>query len=1028
MNHKIAGDDAALLFKAKTLTVISSTDSSQGLAISSAGSTDTKNTVVEFTDGITVTKGTISLSGTATGTAGLASKEITLAGATTGDANITVGSRGVLGYDLNKKGAAATDPAQGTPKNLANYSDIKVGANGKISAKGTDGKTVINAGNLTINKDGTLNTEQGDTDADDHVVLNLVTGELNDGTITTVASGGLTVKFAEGVFVKSSAHVDKKLTLTKGTLTLGSDITLSGEGKLVVANDGAELTVTAAGAGITLTNGAAYAPKDVETAKAVAGKLPLTIGANGVLDFGANETNLDKLTFGTNAAIASNQIGLDAAGIIKGDTLSLTEELGTAGIVSGKTVNLGKKDGAEVAFATSTFKVGSNLNVGTNTKAKDVVLTAGDVAAINKAHANDGPNMDNNIKADALAQTGSFGTVEGVTDGTLTIDASDGKLDVVNGTWTNNNVHVVLGGDNEVDLNVGAADTTNKTAAKLVFDNGSKLEIKKGTISVGNDDNKVLSAELDISALEGENLKFTSGSIVATEKGTIKAKQNLIDAVLAQTNAKLEIGNAGTLEIIDGIKIDADKLTTTDEGQKLHFNGASGKLATLKSDSVTINNATGANVNIGEHGVIEANTLTLNNNDGTYQDVTLDEGKFVVKQTLTSDGSDLKATLAKANTTLELGKIVEKGDYSELARASGSVGLDLDLTSGSKVNVVGGQWGLQDVTVTNGTVTVGNDTEKYDANDKLISAQVSGGKLALEAGKVEVKEGSSATFTELFTTNGANTTVNGVLTVVGKHNAAVTTPTPAKENYGASINNTVEVTGANAKLVIGKTALGSIADYQDAGAGIKYTTDVDPLFTNNGKVTLTKFGTLELQFDKSTQFSLNDLASLRKGVTGETDSLEAGFISIGNASLTDSVVSGGTITAENLEKIKDFKDIVIQDIANATVTDVDSSTVVTGNVGNIQAKTNVSEVKIGQATLNKANDKNQFAVNANGKQVDLVVKEGGYLHLVNDGKAKNITLANGSTPTQKTNLVVKGKADGQTIVGFPTQISVKQNM
>ena len=109
------------------------------------------------------------------------------------------------------------------------------------------------------------------------------------------------------------------------------------------------------------------------------------------------------------------------------------------------------------------------------------------------------------------------------------------------------------------------------------------------------------------------------------------------------------------------------------------------------------------------------------------------------------------------------------------------------------------------------------------------------------------------------------------MTVVGKHNAAVTTPTPAKENYGASINNEVAVTGANAKLVIGTTALGSIKSYKASGEGIEYTADVDPLFGTGGKATLTQFGTLELQFAENTKFSLNDLASLRKGVTGETE-------------------------------------------------------------------------------------------------------------------------------------------------------------
>ena len=1014
--NKIAGSN--ITFTGANLSI---SGTGAGLLVS-GGATATATAI--FNE-VTINEGTLKLAGNATsGTGTVEAKKIILSGAATNDANLVLGANTVLGYDLDDKGAADAKPNAGQPFDLANYTNLDLAKNGKlaVAAAAANGGAIVNAGKLSITGGSTVVVESGGTTSDT-AVINLVSGVLNDGTITTTANNLLTINFASGDFIDSGNDVKKELTLTKGTLNLATDITLSGEGQLVVANNGDAIKSTGA-KGITLTNKAAYAPKDVATAKAVAGKLPLTIGEKGVLDFGSTAANLDKLTFNAtaNAAPSDTKIGLADTGIIKGDTLSLTKKLGADGIVSGKTVNLGDSGAAQSDITVGKIHSSQTLNIGKDVKAKEIVLTAGDVAAINKAH-KDVQNEATQkalIKADALAASGSFGTVEGVTEGTLTIDASSGKLDVVNGTWTNNNVKVVLGGTNAATLTVGAVDSTlgsNKTAAKLVFDNGSKLEITKGTISVGSSDTKVLSAELDISALEGENLKFTSGSIVATEKGTIKAKQNLIDAVLAQTNAKLQIGNAGTLEIIDGLEIDADKLTTSDAGQKLHFNGASGKLATLKSDSVTINKATGTNVNIGEHGVIEANTLTLNNEDnGTLKAVTLDSGSFIVKETLTSDGSDLKATLGSAKTVLQLGKIVDKGDYSELASASGSSTLDLDLTAGAKVNVVGGQWGLQDVTVTNGTVTVGNATAQYDANDKLISAQVSGGKLALEAGKVEVKEGSSAQFTELFTKTGATTTVNGVLTVVGKHNAAVTTPTPAKENYGASINNTVEVTGANAKLVIGTTALGSINGYKASGEGIDYKANVDPLFGTGGKANLTKFGTLELQFAEGTKFSLNDLASLRKGVTDSATALDSGFISIGNASLTDSVVSGGTITAENLEKIKDFKDIVIQDIANATVTGVDSNTVVTGNVGNIQANANVSKVQIGQATLNKANENNQFAVDANGKQVDLAVNEGGYLHLVNDGEAKNITLANGFSATQKTNLVVKGKANGQTTI------------
>ncbi|MCK0514981.1 autotransporter outer membrane beta-barrel domain-containing protein [Anaerobiospirillum sp. NML120448] len=1015
---------AAIEFTANNLTIATSA-AANGLTIT--GQSGNKSVDATFNE-IKITKGDLELVGDAAGKATLNATKISLSGAAANEALLTVGANTITGYALDGQGAAEQAPAAGAAKDLANYTSLELGTNSKLaSTASASDATVLNVGSLSING-GDLNVAKGATAATDALTLNLVQGELlNEGKITTVASGTLSVKFADGDFVKDGTAVEKKLTLTKGTLDLTGGMTLSNEGKLVVTDKLDDLTVQGT-AGITLTNKAAFAPTDVANAKAVAGKLPLTIGEKGVLDFGATETNLDDLTFAATAATTGNKIGLAATGLIKGDTLSLTKDLGAAGIVSGKTLNVN----AAAAVSNATLQATSALNVGTNTQAKKVILTLDNIEAINKKYESITPDTTKNasIKADLLAESGSLGTVANVTDGVLNIHAaSDAALDVVAGTWNTNGVDIVLGSGTEAGaLNVGAADTalgSNKTAAKLVFGSDSVLTLTKGTVTVGSATNaNLLGAELDISALQEGNLSSASGAISVESGGTILANSVLIDTLVDSTkDLKVTISSGGVLDIAEGLEINADTLAVASAAGKgkLAFNGKTGEglQATLKSDSVTINKATGNSVNIGEFGVIEANTLTLNNdNGGTLENVKLDSGSFIVKQTLTSEGSDLKATLGSANSVLQLGKIVEKGDYSELASASGSSTLDLDLTSGSKVNVVGGQWGLQDVTVTNGKFTVGQDLSSdpaRDANGDAITAQVSGGKLTHSAGTVTIKEGSSAKFTELFTTNGATTTVNGVLTVLGQENAKSDTNTQA--DFGASIDSNIDVTGANAKLVIGTNALGSIKGYKASGAGIEYTTDVDPLFGTNGKVSLDQFGTLELQFAENTKFNLNDLASLRKGVTGETDSLEAGFISIGNASLTDSVVSGGTITAENLDKIKDFKDIVIKDIADATVTGVDSTTVVTGNVGNIQADANVSKVQIGQATLNKANKDGQFAVDANGKQVDLAVsKEGGYLHLVNDGEAKNITLANGVSATQKTNLVVKGKADGQTII------------
>ncbi len=482
--------NTAIKFTANNLTVAAG-DAAHGLTIT--GQASGKSVAATFNE-ISITKGDLTLEGAADGKATLQATKISLSSDTANAALLTVGANTITGYDLAKKGAAENTPAPGEAKDLANYTSLELGTNSKLaSTASASDATVLNVGSLSING-GDLNVAKGATAATDALTVNLVQGELlNDGKITTVASGTLSVKFAEGDFIKDGTDVEKTLTLTKGTLDLTGGMTLSGDGTLVVTNKLDDLTVKGT-AGITLTNKAAYAPKDVATAKAVAGKLPIKIGENGVLDFGSTAANLDALTFGTNAAIASNQIGLDADGIIKGDTLSLTKKLGTEGVVSGKTVNLGDSGAAQSDITIGKIHSSQTLNIGKDVKAKEIVLTAGDVAAINKAH-KDVQNEATKkalIKADALAQTGSFGTVEGVSEGKLTI-AADGKLDVVNGTWNTNGVDVVLGSGSDAGaLNVGAADPAlgnDKTAAKLVFGADSVLTLTKGTVTVGSTSN-----------------------------------------------------------------------------------------------------------------------------------------------------------------------------------------------------------------------------------------------------------------------------------------------------------------------------------------------------------------------------------------------------------------------------------------------------------------------------------------------------------------------------------------------------------
>ena len=615
-DNKIAGADAALSFKAKTLTV-EAADAGHGLAISSAGSDNTKNAEVEFTDDITVTKGTISLSGTATGTAGLASKEITLAGAATGDANVTVGSLGFLGYDLAKKGAAATDPAPNAAKDVANYSNIEVGAHGKISATATANKTNIHAANLSIKKDGELVVAKG-AQATDTATLTLVTGELAEGKITTVDSGGLTVKFAEGDFVKSGASVEKALTLTKGTLDLTGGITLSGDGKLLVTDTLTDLTVTA-GKGITLTEGASFAPSSVENANAVAGTLPLNIGANGVLDFGTTNLNVDELTFAAAADKATSTIGLtDATAKVKSQQISISKDLATAGTVQAETIVVKNPASAnKVAFDKTGLSANQNLNLDSSdvTVKGTAKIVLGEESAktiaASEAYKKVGIT-DEEKKALLLGHAGSINS----TNGTLTI-TSGGVMTVANGTWSSN-ADIVLAKDSGSAGALKVGTEAYDSAAILSLE-GKKLTTTEGAITVGGANTKY--AELD---LTGATIEHTKTEVTIDKNGVLKLTgeqaQNLLTATgsdqfktLIKGGATLAV--AGDLELAKADFANANQLTA----DAINLSGDSAtSIATLKVDgSLTIKDAN--NFKVGANNKLVAQGLVLNHSQAIFR-------------------------------------------------------------------------------------------------------------------------------------------------------------------------------------------------------------------------------------------------------------------------------------------------------------------------------------------------------------------------------------------------------------------------
>ena len=1007
---------APTTFTARSLTV--SGGATNGLLIQGANN---KAATATFTNGVDVQAGVISLTGTATsGTGTLESTTISV-----GDNSVATGAKIELagaatqvGYSLAGDGADKQPVTGNSPKKTTDYTTLSLIKNGSLITKAsadTTGAVVdaavldINGGAITVNKDS----------AGSALTLNIVKGDLNAGTITTNEGDTLTIKFASGDFVDDkNAPVEKKLTLTSGTLTLGSDITLSGEGKLVVANKGAELT--ASDKGIKLTDNAAYAPETIADANAVAKVLPLTIGDGGLLELSQSldltqTENVPK--FGANANKADGTIGLVAGGIVKAPDMTLDADLGVDGAVAkADTITLKNKTGSNVTFSQTTISANSALNLDSSdvkisTTNGKIIL--GEDSAKTIAASDAYKKDDADKKALLLGHAGSINS----THGTLTV-SNTAELQVANGTWTSNADITLDDTTAAAKLTVGSANADS--AAKLSLD-GKTLTSKSGSITIGNATGSKY-AELD---LTGATIDHTKTQVTIDKNGVLKLTGEQAQDLLTGANAanfETLIKGGATLSVAGDLELKKTDFDTQNSltADKINLSGDSAtNKATLNVDgSLTIKDAN--DFKVGANNKLVAQGLVLNSGDSvTPENVSLGAGEYVLN-TLTSDfqknGKALDATLgASANVkfgTISPKKAADGSSYSVQDLEKGSTNLNLVLNgdkTSTTVDVLSKNWSGQNVTLTKGTLTIGGN--KTDINKEILGSNATIDELSVTAdtGVFKVSEGSSATVNSLDLTaaTGTNFTVNGKLTVNGKNIPESDAENAAIVSLGlkADATSVITVDGADAELTLDETVLSPIK-FKDDGT-VEYDTTKIKADPFAGTVSLDNFATLSLKFADKTKFNTKELEGLRTEFFGAKDVLPKGFIYLGEGStLVDengnSLVSGGKISQDALASIGDIKDIKDDTLSNATVDVTDVSKPVVNNVGNIQTSgnaANATEVTVGYGSLNNAalgTNKDQYAVNASGTSLNLNVQAGVNFGLNGGGVAGEISLVNGT--------------------------------
>ena len=970
---------------------------------------------------IAITKGTLTAKGDSDNAGSVNVNTLTVGGADTStadDANLAIGALGTVGYALDGNGSSASAP--NGARDVANYTTVNLDKNSKLSATASVDTTILNAASLTING-GKIDVAAA-SNATDNLTINLAQGELKDGTITTKANGVLNVHFTDKDFVKSGASVEKTLTLTKGNLDLTGGITLSGKGKLLVANKGADLQVTGDNS-VTLTSDAAYAPATIADANAVAKNLPLTIGSGGILELSQSldlTQTANVPTFGAKASKDTGTIGLVKGGILKANDMTLDADLPVEGAVAkADTITLKNKTGSSVNFQQTTISANSALNLDSSdvkisTANGKIVLGEDSAKTIAASDAYKKDNADK--KALLLGHAGSINS----TNGTLTV-SNEAELQVANGTWTSN-ANITLD-DTTAAAKLTVGSTNADSAAKLSLD-GKTLISKSGSITIGNATGSKY-AELD---LTGATIEHTKTEVTIDKNGVLKLTGDQAQKLLTDTGSdqfKTLIKGGATLAVAGDLE-----LTKADFGSagsltadKINLSGTGtddATVATLKVDgSLKITDAD--DFKVGENNKLVAQGLVLNSGDSANpENVSLGSGEYVLN-TLTSDfqknGKALDVTLGEG-TAVKFGTFTDKkaadgSPYSVQDLENGSTNLNLVLDgnqTSTTVDVLSKNWTGKNVTLTQGTLTIGGD--KTDINKEILGSNATIDALSVTAatGVFKISEGSSATVNslDLASATGTNFTVKGKLTVNGKSIPESDAQDADIVSLGLKADGTsvITVDGANAELTLGETVLSPIKFNATTGAVEYDTTKIkdDPFA---GTVNLDNFATLSLKFADKTQFNTKELAGLRTEFFGADTVLTDGFIYLGEGStLVDekgnSLVTDGKISQDALASIGDIKDIKDDTLSNATVDVTDVSKPVVNNVGNIQTSgnaANATEVTVGYGSLNNAAlgaNKDQYAVNASGTSLNLNVQAGVNFGLNGGGVAGEISLTNGT--------------------------------
>jgi autotransporter-associated beta strand protein len=782
-----------------TLTLTSGTVIKDGTIVDNGtilvtSSSEIENATVNGGGDITVTSGTLTLSG-------VTLDDVTLAGSFTNSGTLTIDETVTLN-DATISGGTIKDTGTLSVTASSEIESATVDGGGDITVSG--GQTLTLSG-VTLD-DVTLAGSFTNSDTltiDGTVTLNGAT--VSSGTIDDTATGTLSVTTSSEI---ESATVDGggDITVASGqTLTLSGvtldDVTLAGSftnsGTLTVKE-----TVTLNGA--TISGGTIDATPTGTLSVSTASTIE-----NATVDGGGNLTatsavltlsgvTLDNVTLTglfTNSGTLTIDETVTFSGEITGGTIDDTGTLSvTSGVIGGTTIEGGGNltststavslagvtledvtvagiftDASIVKIEETVMLDGATIKGGTIDDTGTLSVSA--ASTIENAIVNGGGNLTatgatltlSDVLLDDVTLAGSFTNLDTLTiEGPVTLDdatISGGTIEDAGGSLTGTgSIGSVIAGPGTVTASGGTLTLTGDDtyAGATTIDNGATLALS-GAGSISDSIDVVDNGTFDISGLTGD-----TSIVTLSGDGGVTLGANTLTLLDASTTFGGVIGGTGGLTLAAGTEILAGDngytgATTIDDGAQLTLTGSISDSSNVVDDgTLDISGTSGASIKTlsgTSTGVVTlgTETLTLTDASTTFSGAIGGTGGLTLTsgtETLAGDNGYTGATTIDDGAQLTLtGSIAKSSDVID----DGT--FDISGTSGASIVTLSG--------TSTGIVTLGTETLTLTDASTTFSGAIGGtGGLTLTAG-TEILAGDNGYTGATTIDDGAQLTLTG---------------------------------------------------------------------------------------------------------------------------------------------------------------------------------------------------------------------------------------------------------------------------